>query len=144
MFSRRSLIASTTSSRRAHSVTSLPASARTSENAVPHDPALNTATFFLDSVIGFASSSERGLEWCGSSTGFPISRTPVARGSYLSAGGVPPRRSATIAVIAAMMRSVAAAMVSGLDGWAARSSSRTGSPAFITMFLRGTRCGVFV
>ncbi len=47
MFSRFSLIVAHSSSRRAHNVTSLPASASTTENAVPHEPAPNTATLLI-------------------------------------------------------------------------------------------------
>ena len=139
MFSRRSLIASTTSSRRPHRVTSLPASARTSEKAVPHDPALNTAILRHRLRFLLVGGCPVGVVVAGCRS----RARRVARGSYRSAGAVPPRRSATIPVMAAMIRSVASAVVAGGRAAAAtRSSSGTGSPAFITMFLRGSRCGL--
>ena len=119
MFSRRWLMASQTSSRRAHSVTSLPASASTSENAVPHDPAPNTATLLMP-----AAHWSLRLR-----CGLPVWRTPALRGSNRSAGAVSPRSSATSAVSAAMIRSVASLI--DLRACAAgrrRSSRSTGSP----------------
>ena len=65
------------------------------------------------------------------------------RGSKRSAGAASPRSSATIAVIAAMIRSVAAATTALVCSWAARSLRSTGSPTFMVTVLRGNRSGFF-
>ena len=90
----------TTSSRRAHSVTSLPASASTSENAVPHDPAPNTAT------LRHRALRPRPLPSCSLRVADLAYARPCA-GRTARPG--PSRRGArsTRSVIAAMIRSVA-------------------------------------
>ena len=79
MFSRFSLIVAQTSSRRAQIVTSLPASASTSENAVPQEPAPKTATLLMLRLLLPTSVLRSG---CRSAV------TPALRGSKRSAGAL--------------------------------------------------------
>ena len=112
-------------------VTSLPASASTIENAVPHDPAPNTATLLMPPALAVASSVR-------------VAALGDAGGARVEApaGACSPRISSSSAVIAAMIRSVAscdrpAAVVRG------RSARSTGSPTVIVIVLRGNRSGFF-
>ena len=117
-------------------VTSLPPSASTIENAVPHEPAPKTATLpnsrcVLPSLLvrcapcwGCRSRSRRP---CACRT---ARRAPAPHGS--------PRPGA---VMAAMIRSVASCTTAGVRSWPSRSLRSTGSPTFITIFLRGNRSG---
>ena len=137
-FSRRSLMSAATSSRRAQIDTSLPASASTIENAVPHEPAPRTATFW--SFIRRSS-----VAGSGAGGGCRSRRPPASAGRSAATGAFSPRTSSTSAVRAAMIRSVASRVVSEpccpAAALARRSSSSTGSPTFIVIRLRGNRSG---